>query len=348
VKYEEPLLTNFSTVLTPEQAQLLKVRLTERAYLFRSVDYAHFGASSKPEKVNLTFYKSGKLFIQGKGTGEFVRFFLEPQIIKKATVGYEDIIDEKGDVDRMGVDESGKGDYFGPLVIASVFVAKGEAQPLRNMGVRDSKNITDKMAGILAAKIKKTQKHSLVVIGPEKYNDLYGKMKNLNRLLAWGHARAIENILDLVDCPKAISDQFGNKKLVENALLKKGRKIELVQMHKAESDMAVAAASIVARAEFLRRLRMLGEKYKIELCKGASTKTKELALKAVREHEEKEELLNKIAKLHFKTTEWIKSQNKLKGKPSQPEEGQTPEHDSTEKKSPDPVLNPKTFKHHEK
>jgi len=312
VKYEEPLLTSFGTVLTPEQAKMLKTRLAERAYLFRSVDYAHFGASSKPEKVNLTYYKSGKLFIQGKGTGEFVRFFLEPQILKKASVGYEDIIDEKGDVDRMGVDESGKGDYFGPLVIASVFVGKGEAQSLRNMGVRDSKNISDKMAAILASKIKKTQKHSLVVIGPEKYNDLYEKMKNLNRLLAWGHARAIENILDLVDCPKAISDQFGNKKLVENALFKKGRKIELVQMPRAESDMAVAAASILARAEFLRRLRMLEEQYKVELCKGASTKTKECALKAANEHEDRFDVLKNIAKLHFKTTDWVKEQIKKK------------------------------------
>lgn len=323
-KFEEPLLTSFAVVLTPPQAQMLKAYLTERAYLFRSVDHAHFGASSKSEKINLTYYKSGKLFIQGKGTGEFIRFFLEPQILKKASVGYEDIIDEKGNVDRMGVDESGKGDYFGPLVIASVFVGKGEAQALRNMGVRDSKHITDKIVGILASKIKKKQDHTVISIGPEKYNQLYDRIKNLNKLLAWGHARAIENILDKRDCPKAISDQFGNKKLIETALLKKGKKIELVQMPRAESDMAVAAASILARAEFLRRLRFLEEKYKVELCKGASTRTKELALKIAQE--QGIESLEKVGKLHFKTTEWVKEQiGSKKG---------------SEKKSPDVILNP--------
>lgn len=318
---DEPLLTSYSTLISPEQAKALKELLTQRAYLFRSVEHAHFGAQSKPDKINLTYYKSGKLFIQGKGTGEFVRFILEPQILKKISFGYEEVLDEKGNVDRMGVDESGKGDYFGPLVIASVFVAKNEGQALRNMGVRDSKNITDKMIEVLAAKIKKTQKNTVISIGPEKYNEMYGAMKNLNRMLAWGHARAIENILEKVDCPKAISDQFGNKKLVENALMKKGKEIELVQMHRAESDIAVAAASILARAEFLRRLKMLEEKYKVELCKGASSKAKELALKAAKESPEGSALLNKIAKTHFKTTEWVKSQLDEKA-PEMPETSQ--------------------------
>lgn len=316
-KHDEPLLTSFSAVINPTQAKALKEYLTNRAYLFRSVEYAHFGASSKPDKISLTYYKSGKLFIQGKGTGEFVRFFLEPQILKKVVVGYEETLNEKGNVDRMGVDESGKGDYFGPLVIAAVYVAKEEAQALRNLGVKDSKNITDKMIEVLAAKIKKTQKYTVIAIGPEKYNELYKNMKNLNRLLAWGHARAIENILETVDCPKAISDQFGNKKLIENALMKKGKDIELVQMHRAESDVAVAAASIIARAEFLRGLKKLEENFKVELCKGASTKTKELALKIA--NEKGMPTLEKLVKLHFKTTDWVQSQLPESKRSSQPQ-----------------------------
>lgn len=312
--YEEPLLTHFTVVLNEPQIKALKAHLADHGYLFRSVDHAYFGAASKPEKINLTLFKNGKLFIQGKGTGDFVRFYLEPQLLRQAKVGYEDIVDEKGNVDRIGVDESGKGDYFGPLVIASVFVGKGQAQGLRNSGVKDSKFVSDKMAGILAAKIKKSQPYAVVSIGPQKYNELYGKIKNLNKLLAWGHARAIENLLEKVECKKAISDQFGNKKLIENALFKKGKKIELVQRHKAESDMAVAAASIVARAEFLSRLKWLEETHKVELCKGASSKAADLALKIAQE--KGVDFLGTVAKLHFKTTESIKSQ--LKGSSSGP------------------------------
>ncbi len=339
-KDEEPLLTSFSVVLSPAQGAQLKEYLSARAFLFRSVDYAHFGASSKGDKVSMTFYKSGKLFIQGKGTGEFVRFYLEPELLKQVSLGYEEELNEKGNVDRIGVDESGKGDYFGPLVIAGVFVAKGEGQALRNMGVRDSKNITDKMITVLAAKIKKTQKFSVVAIGPEKYNQLYSGFKNLNRLLAWGHARVIENMLEIVKSPKAISDQFGNKKLIENALMKKGKEIELVQMHRAESDIAVAAASILARAEFLRGLQVLEEKFKVELCKGASTKTKELALKIAKE--KGWDTLKKCCKLHFKTTEWVQSKvpNKQLDLPNpvlDEEDDDDLDMGSAEKKTPDSI-----------
>ena len=101
----------------------------------------------------------------------------------------------------------------------------------------------------------------------EKYNELYAKLRNLNRLLAWAHARAIENILEEVACGKAITDQFGDKLFVENAMMKKGRHIELIQRPKAEEDMAVAAASILARAEFLRRMYFLSQDFKIEIPK---------------------------------------------------------------------------------
>lgn len=337
--YEEPLITSFAAQLSDPQVAKLKEYLNDHGYLFRSVDYAHFGAASKTEKINLTMYKSGKLFIQGKGAGDFVRFFLEPEILKAAKLGYEDTIDEKGNVDRIGIDESGKGDYFGPLVIASVFVAKGQAQGLRNMGVKDSKNLTDKMAEILAAKIKKTQPYSTVVIGPAKYNELYGKINNLNKLLAWGHARAIENLLEKVNCKKAISDQFGNKKLIENALLKKGKEIELIQRHKAESDMAVAAASIIARAEFLRSLKRIEEAQKMEVCKGASTKAQELAFKMAQE--KGIDILGQVAKLHFKTTDVIREKMGLPVSP-RPAKPAFIKYRSAEKKSPELIATPMT------
>ncbi len=141
---------------------------------------------------------------------------------------------------------------------------------------------------------------SVVSIGPEKYNELYAKLRNLNRLLAWGHARAIENILERVDCERAVTDQFGDKSLVLDALMKKGRSIELVQQPRAEEDLAVAAASILARAEFLDRLKALSRDAGIELPKGAAPLVEEAGVRLVKASGP--DALGSFAKLHFKTT----------------------------------------------
>ncbi len=151
-------------------------------------------------------------------------------------------------VERIGIDESGKGDYFGPLVIAAVFVTPTTQTDLSLMQVRDSKKLSDGRVREMAPDIRLLCPHSIVAIGPQRYNELYTKIRNLNRLLAWGHARALENLLQQVDCSLAIADQFGDEQLILNALQEKGKQIRLVQRTKAESDLAVAAASILARA----------------------------------------------------------------------------------------------------
>jgi ribonuclease HIII len=143
----------------------------------------------------------------------------------------------------------------------------------------------------------------VVVIGPEKYNLLYDKMRNLNLLLAWGHARVIENILLRIECPKAVSDQFGDESYIKNALMEKGKKISLKQMPQGETDFAVAAASILARAEFLRRLSLLSSEAGLALPKGSSAFVDEVA-KKVLEKFGKENLV-KFVKLHFKNTDKI-------------------------------------------
>ena len=204
---------------------------------------------------------------------------------------------EKG---HIGTDESGKGDYFGPLVVAGVFVPDKQEDVLRELGVKDSKRFSDNRVREMADLIKKGYKHSIVAIGPEKYNELYGKLKNLNRLLAWAHARAIENILEEVVCVQAITDQFGDKLYVENAMMKRGKDIELIQRPKAEEDMAVAAASILARAEFLRRLYFLSKDFAIDLPKGSSPRSEEVGSELVKKHGPG--ILDKVAKIHFKLT----------------------------------------------
>ena len=203
----------------------------------------------------------------------------------------------------IGLDESGKGDYFGPLVIAGVRVDPDLSRQLTSLGVKDSKRLSDRRVLDLDPSIRRICRHAVVAIGPERYNELYDKMRNLNRLLAWGHARALENLLAEGDCPRAIADQFGDERFIRAALMKKGGAIELVQRPRAEDDPAVAAASVVARAEFLRRLRRLSDQYGMELPKGASDRVVEAADRLLRERSDAE--LKKVAKWHFKTTRQV-------------------------------------------
>jgi ribonuclease HIII len=204
---------------------------------------------------------------------------------------------------RIGIDESGKGDYFGPLVIAAVLVTRDREQELRLMEVRDSKRISDGRILELAPDIRALYPHSIVAIGPQRYNELYAKIRNLNRLLAWGHARALENLLGHHACEVAISDQFGDERFILNALMDKGKHIRLVQRPKAEADLAVAAASILARAEFLSRLKRLSEEVGTTLPKGASPTVELAGRMVVKKHGV--ERLKTVAKMHFKTTEAV-------------------------------------------
>ncbi len=211
------------------------------------------------------------------------------------------IPDEPG---HIGTDESGKGDFFGPLVVAAFYMPEDQEAVLAGLGVRDCKKLTDKRVLDIAAALKKAYPyHSIVAIGPERYNALYREMRNLNRLLAWGHARAIENILEKIQVGRVITDQFGDERLVKNALFAKGRNVELIQMHRAEEDRAVAAASILARAEFLDKLARLSAEEGMTLPKGASREVEEAAVRLVKA--KGPEVLERTAKTHFKTAERV-------------------------------------------
>ena len=203
---------------------------------------------------------------------------------------------------RIGVDESGKGDYFGPLVIAACYVGPEHLAEIE--GVRDSKKLTDAQALGLAGKIRAVCPNSVIVLKPEKYNELYAKMKNLNHLLAWAHARAIENVLEIQPADLVISDQFAaGGTLVKNRLFERGKQVKFESRVRAEADTAVAAASILARAGFLYGLRELSQTFDMELPKGA-TNVIGPGKKFVAVHGA--DKLGSVAKLHFKTTGQIR------------------------------------------
>jgi ribonuclease HIII len=207
---------------------------------------------------------------------------------------------------HIGTDESGKGDYFGPLVIVGVWTDKTLAASLTEIGVRDSKELSDAQCQKLAFAIRELchGKYHSVEISPERYNQLYDRFlrekKNLNHLLAWGHARAIEDLLSRQSCDQAIADQFGDEKYIVSKLMERGRTLNLFQTPKAERFIAVAAASILARDNFLSRLKQLGQEAGLTLPKGASPAVIEAAKQIVQKHGA--DALRKFAKLHFKTT----------------------------------------------
>jgi ribonuclease HIII len=292
--------------LTDAQAAALEKHLREHDFKFRQVPYARFAAER--DKTNVVFYESGKLVIQGKGTQEFIEFVLEPLILQEARLGYEAVLDPELLAPRIGVDESGKGDFFGPLCVAGVYVNKTMIPAWKAAGVRDSKNIgSDRRIAELAQMIRRTPGcvYSVVPIGNEAYNRLFDKLKSVNGMLAWGHARAIENLMGMayqMNPPpvRAISDQFAHDKgVIAKALMSLGRKIELVQRHRAEEDIAVAAASILARNEFVTRLRDLGNKYETEFPKGASAAVDAAAKEFVDKHGAA--TLRQVGKVHFRT-----------------------------------------------
>ena len=244
------------------------------------------------------------MLVQGKETEEFVQFTLEPEVLGEARLGYEEVHNPEMFEPHFGIDESGKGDYFGPLVIAGAYTDAESTRALIEAGVMDSKRIksADRIKALTAV-IRGTRgvKVAVVKIGPERYNELYESFGNLNELLAWGHAKVIEELSKLVPaCPRALSDQFANPRVLQRALARKGVEIELEQRTKGESDVAVAAASIVARDAFLQWMAGAGEQWGLDLALGAGPPVLRAGRAFVERHGRQE--LRNVAKLHFKTT----------------------------------------------
>jgi ribonuclease HIII len=295
-------MTSYTHPLTTAQATKLRELLQDLGFEFAERPYTLFFAQKN--KLSVAVYEKGpKILLQGKGIEEFVQFELEPKILEEAKLGYEEVHSPEMFEPHFGIDESGKGDFFGPLVIAGVYVDREVARKFLDAGIQDSKRIgSDKRIRDLAKIIRNTPAAigDTVTIGPERYNDLYEKFGNLNSLLGWGHARVIENLLERKpDCPRALSDKFADASVIEKALLKHGQKIRLEQRTKAESDLAVAAASILAREAFIDSLERQGKTMRVKLGRGVSTDVKETAKKVVEVGGP--EALRKVAKLHFRT-----------------------------------------------
>lgn len=299
-------MTSHTAALTTLQAKKLRDLLVSMSFEF--VEKEHTLYSAKKGKLSISVYQKGpKALIQGKDTREFIEFQLEPKILGKATLGYEEVQQPEMFEPHFGIDESGKGDYFGPLVIAGVYTDRTITRYLMDAGIMDSKRITSS-AKIrqLTAVIRDTPgiAYHILTLPPLRYNELYAKFRNLNQLLAWGHATVIEKLcMQVPQCQRALSDQFARPQVLQKALSGKGLDIRLDQRTKAESDIAVAAASILARDRFVEWMEKTSAAGGVTLPLGASSTVIHAAREVIAKHGA--DALAKVAKLHFKTTQQV-------------------------------------------
>jgi ribonuclease HIII len=294
-------LSTYTLKLDDAQMDKLRSILSSRGWEAFDVPYARY--AFKGRDCNVTAYESGKLVIAGKGTEEFVTMTLEPDVTMAPKLGYDEVLHPEWFELHAGLDESGKGDFFGPVVAATVIADKTAIEGWIKAGVKDSKRIVDSQIIKLDKLIRET--HGVAVAtclcGMAKYNLIMSRPRaNLNRLLAWQHATALVQALSRKKAPRGLLDQFTKQPLVQRELTKMGvADFELAMRTKAEEDPVVAAASVVARAEYVRQMHALSKQFGSPLQKGAGPLVKEQAAQIIGRFGAK--ALGSFAKLHFRT-----------------------------------------------
>lgn len=307
-------LSSYTVKLDDAQMETLRAILAAKHWTPLEVAYTRFAFKAEHEKVNVSAYTSGKVVVAGKGTEDFVRDVIEPEVTKAAKLGYDEVLNPDWFEAHAGLDESGKGDFFGPVVAATVIAEKSAILKWREAGVQDSKKITEPRILELDKLIRGTPWVAVKTChcSMPKYNELMRRPRaNLNLLLAWQHATALSQALVEKPVKWGLLDQFSEQPLVQRELArKKVDAFELRMRTKAESDPVVAAASIVARAEYVRLMRDLSKRFGAPLQKGASAQVKTQAHEIIRKFGV--HALGDFAKLHFRTAyEVVKEAGKL-------------------------------------
>lgn len=313
--------TTHSLKIAPTRARELRDRLAERGYTF--ADREHMLWQARGDGAVISFYKSGKVVVQGANADEARAVLTGEQPVYRsdgaaatsattsATAANEGRLHlawrqlpEPLPQSWIGIDETGKGDFFGPLVTCAVRVELSDLPWLDELGVGDSKGINDREIERLAPLLRKALPFHEVVLMPEKYNELYERFSNLNKLLAWSHAAAAETVLDNAPAELVLSDQFAKQEIVPRYFKGAGKSVRYAQRTRAESDAAVGCASIIARATFLSRMRALEREIGMKLHRGAGPPV----IAVGRRYVERRgfDQLGRVAKLHFKTLEKLR------------------------------------------
>jgi ribonuclease HIII len=280
--------------LSAEEQERLRSRMASGIFEYRVTPYARF--SARGEGVIVTLYDSGKLVIQGDDPAAFARKYLDRAEEPADKAG----LPEAGARVLVGSDEAGKGDYFGPLVVAAVRVDPAQRKEIHATGTIDSKKLSEERVRRLAPALQGRYEHALEILDPSAYNAEYGRFGNLNPLLAELHARAIKRLARPGDV--VLVDRFGDERLISRRL--EGLEVELHQTPRAEREPAVAAASVIARLAFLEHLKALSEESAVDLPKGAGIQVDEAARRYIQIHGF--QAIGKVAKIHFKNTERLR------------------------------------------
>lgn len=248
--------------------------------------YARF--QLRLENCVITCYESGKCVFQGKDAEVYASAFMKP---------------DESLYPQAGSDEVGTGDYFGPVCVCASIVRQSDVALLEELGVKDSKQITD--ADILqhAPALMARLPHSLLIVNNRKYNEVH-KTTNLNAIKAKLHNQAYVNLAAKTELPVLrIIDQFTPESSYYRYL--QGQKTVIGQIRfetKAENKyLSVAASSMIARYAFLKSMEAMEQEYGMEFVKGASSAVDQCARAFVKRYGM--EKLGDVAKLHFKNTE---------------------------------------------
>jgi ribonuclease HIII len=305
-------LSTYTVKLDDLQMETLRGILSGRGWESCVVAYARY--AFRGLDVNVTAYESGKLVVAGKGTEEFVTMTLETEVTKAAKLGYDEVNHPDWFELHAGLDESGKGDFFGPVVAATVIADRTAIEGWIKAGVKDSKKVAESQIIKLDKLIRETHGVAVAVClcGMPKYNLIMGRpYANLNKLLAWQHATALVQALQRKKAPRGLLDQFTKEPLVQKELKKMGvTDFDLQMRTKAEEDPVVAAASVVARAEFVRQMHTLSREFGAPLQKGAGPLVKQQAHQIIDRFGAR--ALGNFAKLHFRTAyEVVRAAGKL-------------------------------------
>jgi ribonuclease HIII len=299
---EPPKLSTYTIKLDDAQLKTLRGICAARGWEPLEVPYARF-AFRGPD-VNVTAYDKRKVVVvAGKGTEDFVLNTLETEVTQAPRLGYDAVLHPDWFEPHAGLDESGKGDFFGPVIAATVIAEKPAIDAWLKAGVKDSKRLADSQVLKLDELIRRTPGAvaKTCACGMPKYNELMLRPHaNLNRLLAWQHATALEQALNEKWVPWGLLDQFSKQPLTQRELAKKEvKQFDLRMRVRAEEDPVVAAASVVARAEYVRTMKKLSQRFGAPLQKGAGSQVKVQAAAIMNKFGAR--ALGEFAKLHFRT-----------------------------------------------
>ncbi len=292
-------MNNYTLEIDKKDINKLKKSLTKSGLNEVGVKSIYEDFRYSGNNLTAILYKSGKFLIQGKTSEK----------LYKQIGGTVKSDSPDNFVPHIGSDEVGKGDYFGPMVVASCYVCEKDLARLKSLGVTDSKKMTDIKMSKLFIELSKIIEHEYVVISPGEYDQQIKSTRNVAVLLARAHSKVLKSLADKIsnskkEIGKIVIDQFSQSKArLLNELDPSLKKYEIEQKHHGESDIAVACASVFARAIFLDEWQKMEESYKFSFPKGASDI---IGQAQVFVDQFGFDELKKVAKVSFKTTKSLR------------------------------------------